>query len=83
MQEMTPEQHKQIIDQLEGLNEKLARQNSWGHIFAAALVYGVGFIIGSTILASILASAFLPILQRAPYMHSLISHPAPATTSQQ
>ncbi len=80
---MTPEQHKQIIDQLESLNEKIARQNSWRHIFTAALVYGVGFVIGSTILASILASAFLPILQRAPYMHGFLNRPTPATTSQQ
>lgn len=83
---MTREQHQQIINQLEGLNEKLARQNSWRHVFAASLVYGVGFVIGSTILASILASAFLPLLQKAPFMHALLTHPSAdmhATTSTQ
>jgi hypothetical protein len=78
IQEMTSKQHQQIIDQLEGLNEKLARQNHWGHIFATAIVYGVGFVIGSTILASILASIFLPVLERAPYMHAILPHPITA-----
>ena len=76
MEEMTPDQHKQIIDQLEHLNEKLARQNHWGHIFGTAIVYGVGFVIGSTILASILASIFLPLLQHTPYVQAMIPHPA-------
>lgn len=81
IQEMSSAQHQQIIDELQGLNEKLARQNHWGHIFAAAVVYGVGFVIGSTILASILASIFLPILQRAPFMHSVLPHPSAAIQS--
>jgi hypothetical protein len=82
MQEMTKEQHQQIIDELKGLNDKLGRQNSWRHVFAASLVYGVGFVIGSTILASILASMFLPILQKAPYMREFLSHPAPVQQAQ-
>ncbi len=76
MEEMTPKQHQQIIDELQHLNDKLARQNHWGHIFATAIVYGVGFVIGSTILASILASIFLPLLQRTPYVQAMIPHPA-------
>ncbi len=74
---MTREQHQQIIDQLEGLNEKVARQNSWAHIFTAGLIYGVGFVIGSTILASILLGTILPILRQTPYMRAIIDHPAP------
>ena len=76
MQEMTAKQHQQIIDELKALNDKLARQNHWGHIFSTAIVYGVGFVIGSTILASILASIFLPLLRRTPYVQAMIPHPA-------
>lgn len=75
MQEMTKEQHQQIIDQLQGLNEKLAKQNSWYHIFLMALVYGIGFVIGSSILASILLGFALPTIKEyfgvnlAPHSH--------------
>lgn len=42
-----------IIHQLEMVNEKLTKQNSIKHIFITGIVYGVGFFIGSAILATI------------------------------
>ena len=75
MKEMTPEQHQQIIDQLQGLNDKIARQNDWVHIFATALVYGVGFVIGSTILATIILGFALPAIKN--YFGIDLSHQRP------
>ncbi len=77
MKEMTPEQHQQIIDQLQGLNDKIARQNDWVHIFATALVYGVGFVIGSTILATIILGFALPAIKN--YFGVDLSHLHPQT----
>jgi hypothetical protein len=47
------EQRDTIIDQLEMLNTKMAQQNSIKHIFLTGVIYGVGFFIGSVILATI------------------------------
>lgn len=63
MQEMTADQHKQIIDELQSLNAKLERQNSLRHIATTGLIYGVGFVLGSTILATILIGVLLPYVQ--------------------
>lgn len=83
MQEMTPEQHQQIIDQLERLNEKLAKQNSWLHIFLTALVYGVGFVIGSTMLASVIIGFALPFLRTLNPFHNIGNHSIQMSTSTQ
>ena len=74
---MTPEQHQQIINQLQGLNDKIAQQNDWAHIFATALVYGVGFVIGSTILATIILGFALPAIKN--YFGVDLSHLHPQT----
>lgn len=42
-----------IVGQLEMLNDKLAKQNSTRHIFYKGIIYGVGFFIGSAVIATI------------------------------
>ncbi len=54
------EQRDSIIEQLESLNTKMARQNSIKHIFLTGLIYGVGFVIGSTIIATIAIGVLSP-----------------------
>lgn len=54
------EQRDSIIEQLELLNTKMARQNSIKHIFLTGLIYGVGFVIGSTIIATIAIGVLSP-----------------------
>ncbi len=49
-----------ILEQLKLLNIKLAKQNSLGFIFRTGIVYGVGFFIGSAILATIALGVFAP-----------------------
>ena len=47
------EQRDRIIEELEALNTKMERQNSVRHILVTGIIYGVGFFIGSAILATI------------------------------
>lgn len=46
-------QQDKIIEQLETLNEKMAEQNKVRRIFVTGIIYGVGFFIGSAIIATI------------------------------
>ncbi len=52
-----------IIEQLEEANRHLARQNSVRHSFFVGVVYGVGFFIGSAILATIMLGLVAPYLK--------------------
>lgn len=48
------EQQKVIIGNLELLNQQVARQNSLPRMLVVGIVYGIGFFIGSAIIATIL-----------------------------
>jgi len=41
-----------IIGNLEKINRQLVRQNSFGRIFSVGIIYGIGFFIGSAIIAN-------------------------------
>lgn len=43
------------------LNKQVARQNSLSRMFVAGIVYGVGFFIGSAILATIALGIVAPL----------------------
>jgi len=51
---MNAEEHREIVEHLEKINEQLAKQNSLKRMFAIGIVYGVGFFLGSAIIATIL-----------------------------
>lgn len=46
-------QRDKIIEQLEALNVKLAKQISIKNILFTGVIYGIGFFIGSAIIATI------------------------------
>jgi len=46
-------QQQKIIEQLDVLNKEIARQNSLRARFLIGIVYGVGFFVGSAIIATI------------------------------
>lgn len=48
-----PDQRDKIIEHLEVLNKQVARQNSIGRMFFVGIVYGIGFFVGSAIIATI------------------------------
>lgn len=63
------EQQEQIIRHLETLNYQIARQNSFARMFVVGIVYGVGFFVGSAIIATIALGVFGPWLAQIPWIH--------------
>lgn len=59
-----PEQHGQdeVIEQLEKLNEETAKSHSLKRQFLVGIVYGVGFVVGSAIIATMIIGLFGPLL---------------------
>ncbi len=55
------DQRDKIIEQLEELNLKIERQASVKNILIAGVIYGIGFFIGSAILATIVLGVLGPI----------------------
>lgn len=54
------EQRDKIIVQLELLNREMVLQNSVKHIFMRGIIYGVGFFVGSAIIATIVVGVLSP-----------------------
>ena len=50
---MGPDHQRSIVELLEELNRQTARQNSLGRMFVIGIIYGVGFFVGSAIIATI------------------------------
>lgn len=64
------EQRDKIIEQLELLNSKMVWQNSVKHIFVTGIIYGVGFFIGSAVLATIALGVLGPIFGKNEWVRS-------------
>ncbi|MBI2048514.1 MAG: hypothetical protein HYT30_01135 [Parcubacteria group bacterium] len=56
MSEGTEAQRDHIIENLERLNARVAAQMSARYVFRNGIIYGFGFMIGSTILTALLVS---------------------------
>lgn len=56
------DQNDKIIQQLEILNARIQRQNSIRHIAVTGIIYGIGFFIGSAILATIVLGLLGPVV---------------------
>jgi len=57
---MNLEEHREIVEHLEQINYQLTTQNSIRRMFAVGIVYGIGFFVGSAILATIMLGLFGP-----------------------
>lgn len=57
---MNPDHQRSIVELLEELNRHLAGQNSLKRMFFIGIIYGIGFFIGSAIIATILLGLFGP-----------------------
>jgi len=53
-------EHVAIVTQLELLNKQVAGQNSIGRMFLVGIVYGIGFFVGSAIIATIVFGIVAP-----------------------
>lgn len=56
MDEGTTEQRNRIIERLEQLNSNVERQMSVWYTFRNATIYGIGFIVGSTLFTAAVVS---------------------------
>lgn len=65
---MTPEEHQEIVDHLVEINTQLARQNSLRRMFSIGIVYGIGFFLGSAIIATIALGIFGPWFAQIPWV---------------
>ena len=64
-------QRSEIIEQLEIANRHLAKQNSLRQIFFVGIINGIGFFIGSAILATIVLGIFGPYVAHIPWVHDI------------
>lgn len=53
-------QREKIVEQLEALNTKMDKQMSIRRTFLTGIIYGIGFFIGSVIIASIAFGVLSP-----------------------
>lgn len=63
------EQREEIIAELKVLNTVVKRQNSIPRIFLTGIIYGVGFVVGSAVLATIVIGIFGPAIADIPWVH--------------
>jgi hypothetical protein len=59
----------EVIVQLELLNKKVAEQNTIRRIFFTGIIYGIGFFIGSAILATIAFGVLSPWFGKIEWVH--------------
>ena len=64
------EQRDTIIEQLSVLNKQVAKQNSLGRMFVAGIIYGLGFFLGSAIIATIVFGIFGPWFGQIPWVRN-------------
>ncbi len=73
MQNNLGEQRDHIIHNLEVLNHKVERQMSWWFIFTSGMISGVGFVIGSSILAAIILGILSQLFGDWPLLSTVFS----------
>lgn len=61
--EPNPQEDKILIE-LKALNEKIAKQVSFKFIFTTGIIYDIGLVIGSAILATIALGIFWPYISK-------------------
>lgn len=60
----------EILAELKEMNRALERQNSLLHMLAVGIIYGIGFFIGSAILATIIFGILGPLFAGVPWVRS-------------
>ncbi len=63
-------QRDKIIEQLEILNAKIDRQNSIKQVFKMGIIYGIGFFVGSAILATIALGVLGPLFGKIEWVRT-------------
>ena len=64
------DEQQKVLEQLTILNTEVRRQSSLSRMFLIGIVYGVGFFIGSAILATIALGILGPWFAEIPWIRS-------------
>lgn len=64
------EEKEAVIDQIGELNENVKRQMSARHILKTGIIYGIGFVIGSAIIATIVIGLLSPFFESIPWVRN-------------
>ncbi len=67
---MEEDQHAKIIEQLTLLNKQVAKTNSFSRMLVIGIIYGIGFVIGSAIIATLTLGIFAPWFAEIPWIRS-------------
>jgi hypothetical protein len=62
------DQREDIISNLEKLNNSMDKQNSVRHTVRNGLIYGISFVVGSTILATIVLGTLVKFFGDLPFI---------------
>lgn len=73
---MNPEERElreqeKLIEEMAELKEQVAEQNSLPKMFVRGIVYGIGFVVGSAIIATILVGIFGPLVADIPWVQEV------------
>lgn len=66
----TGDQRDKIIEHLEILNRQVARQNSLWRMLLVGIIYGIGFFVGSAIIATIAFGILGPWFGQIPWIRN-------------
>lgn len=64
------DQRDKIIEQLELLNAKIDKQNSIKEIMITGVIYGIGFFVGSAIIATIALGVLGPLFGKIEWVRT-------------
>ena len=64
------EHGERIVEHLDMLNRKIAKQHSFFRIFLVGITYGIGFFLGSAIIATIALGVFGPWFADIPWIRN-------------
>jgi hypothetical protein len=65
-------QNDKLIENLEELNKKIELQNSLPRTLVIGIIHGVGFIVGTSILAALFIGTFVKFAGNMPIIEDLI-----------
>lgn len=68
---------EELVSELQTLNSALAKQQSVRYMLRNGMLYGVGFVIGSSILAGVVISALVFLFGDVPLIGSVVEQADP------
>jgi hypothetical protein len=66
-------QRDMILVELAKLNHNVERQLSVGRMFFVGIIYGIGFFVGSAIIATLALGILTPIFGKIPFIHDIFT----------